>query len=459
MDTKKKLLFLIGAMLIIIFIIILLLIFTVKNIENDMSNNIYNQVQNNYIDSKNNIYNNSDEVYYNEIEINQTVKEQEFNMVKFVSNKKEYFTIKQIVANYIELLGNKNNEVINLMAPKYLQEFNITESNINYYIPQKDEHTQDYYIDIENMFENQISDKTKLYFIGGNISIKYLPETYFLNVMIEIDTVNMLYNIYPSEYITKYKLNNLKVGDKISFEEKEITNRNNMNKYVYSNIATEQYLANELFDDFSYKLQMNANSAYKKLSNEYKKNQYNTFEKFNEYLEKNKNIFNSMKINQYKVYSTDNYTDYICTDQYNNYYIFRQQDGIMRYTVFLDTYTTELEEFKEIYENGNENSKILVQIEKITQMINKEDYNSIYNKLNSTFKQNNFKDISKLKEYLKNNMYDINYIKVNNIYQNDDYYICECTLNNLKNTEEVKSMNIIIKLIDYNNFEMSFSFN
>ena len=38
------------------------------------------------------------------------------------------------------------------------------------------------------------------------------------------------------------------------------------------------------------------------------------------------------------------------------------------------------------------------------------------------------------------------------------YYICDCVLRNQENDKEYKDMTIIMKLVDDNNFEMSFSF-
>lgn len=378
------------------------------------------------------------------------------NQLTFVKNRSDYFIIKNIFDKYVNIIGEEENNVLkNMLSTQFKNQYG-TYDSAN--VLKLTNSSQYYKTTINEMLVAQIDNTNYVYIVKANCRVVNMDNsTFIITLMIEIDTANELYYIYPEKYVKDKGYNILKSGDTINFSVEPIDN-NLDNKYKKIT-KTDGEMAEEYFNDYKELLKYYQNEAYQKINSDYAKSKFGNKETYIKYLENNKSNIALMKINQYKVYSTDNYTDYICTDQYYNYYIFRQQDGIMRYTVFLDTYTTELEEFKEIYENGNENSKILVQIEKITQMINKEDYNSIYNKLNSTFKQNNFKDISKLKEYFKNNMYDINYIKVNNIYQNDDYYICECTLNNLKNTEEVKSMNIIIKLIDYNNFEMSFSFN
>lgn len=375
----------------------------------------------------------------------------------FVENRSNYFIIKNIFDKYVNIIGEEENNVLNNMLSTQFKNQYGTYDSVN--VPKLTNSSQYYRTTINEMLVAQIDNTNYVYIVKANCRVVNMENsTFSLTLMIEVDTVNELYYIYPEKYVNDNRYNNLKSGDTINFSVEPINN-NVANKYKKIT-KTDSEMAEEYFNDYKELLKYNQNEAYQKLNSNYAKSRFGSKDSFNKYLENNKSNIALMKINQYKVYNSDNYTDYICTDQYNNYYIFRQQDGIMRYTVFLDTYTVELDTFKEEYNNSkNDESKLSVQLEKITQMLNKKDYNTIYNKLNETFKNNNFANVSKLQEYLKNNIYDVNYIKISNTYKNDDYYICECTLNNLKNTDETKSMNIIIKLIDYNNFEMSFSFN
>ena len=59
-------------------------------------------------------------------------------------------------------------------------------------------------------------------------------------------------------------------------------------------------------------------------------------------LKNNSSYLYTMAINQYKISSEAEYIDYICADQHESIYTFRQQGGIMRYTAFLDDYTIEI---------------------------------------------------------------------------------------------------------------------
>ena len=91
-------------------------------------------------------------------------------------------------------------------------------------------------------------------------------------------------------------------------------------------------------------------------------------------------------------------------------------------------------------------------------MINHKDYNAVYNVLNSTFRDNNFKTINNLKKYIQNNFYQINDIEIKNGTDKDNFYTFTCKLINQENSKDSKNINIIISKTDNTNFEISFSF-
>lgn len=443
--------------LIIFFLIFTIIIMSLLININKKSKNTDNTEMLNTVTEDNTIVAEDEEYYYPDNEF-----KAEYNKtLEYEKVKTNYIMIENLVKNYIYLIGERDNEtLINLMAPDYVREFNKTRDNIlsNTNIPQLKNTSQVYYLEIENMLVAPISDQIYLYIVQGQGSIKYTNETFNINIMIELDTQNCLYNIYPQEYLENKKILNAKAGNILKYNTKEINDRG-VNHFNYINKVTEQEIANKLFDNYKYNLIYDRQEAYIKLNKSYANKKFGSQLEFNAYLDNLANIINNIRINKYKVYTTNEYTDYICTDQYNNYYIFRQQGGIMRYTVFLDSYTVELDAFKANYEDANDDTRVAMQIEKINQMLNMKDYNAIYNKLNTTFKNNNFKNVYDLKDYLQKNFYDINLIELNEYQQKEDYYVCECILKNSKNDSEKKNLNIIIKLIDSNNFEMSFSIN
>ena len=69
------------------------------------------------------------------------------------------------------------------------------------------------------------------------------------------------------------------------------------------------------------------------------------------------------------------------------------EEEVGKYSVVLDTYTIDLPEFIEKYNSANEKTKVGLNIQKVFDAINNEDYEYVYNKLDNTFKQTNFKTV------------------------------------------------------------------
>lgn len=381
-----------------------------------------------------------------------------YNILAYETSRKFYSTIEVLTNNYISYIAYNNTEVLqNIVSNAYKMQYGINDNNISKItaIP-KTTDRQQYKNILTEILSARIEDNIYVFLIRGKGRVIETNQQYEFYIMIQMDTNNKTYSIYPQQYITDKGYNKLKVGDRINIKLEDIK-RNTSNQFEFTN-KTDLEMANAYFDNFKELIQYYNNDAYSKLNSEYSKKRFGSISKFNSYV-KDANVIENMSINQYIVQSYRNYTDYICTDQYNNYYIFRQQGGIMRYSVFLDSYTVELDTFKQNYEEADENTKVAIQIGKFKQMLNTKDYNAIYSKLNTVFKNNNFNTVTKLENYLKNNVYDINTIEIEDFNQNNDYYVCNCILTNQKNTKEQKKITIIMKLIDFNNFEMSFNIN
>lgn len=445
---------------IILFIIIVILI-TLSNNTNKTIDNINKNVISNDNETNNNVVNNSiiddernGEIAYEGSEVSNDVKK-----IKSLEDKNTYFTLDALCQNYINLVANEcKEELMNVVSSRYIKEYNINESNILdiIEIPKMTNINQYYKIVILDILTVRIDQKTSLYIVKGKGRLVGNSDVFEYNIMIEVDNNQSVYSIYPSQYLKDKGYDKLVQGNQINYTANNII-KNKDNEFMHT-LKDDLEMAKEYFNNYTEMLAYYKQDSYNKLNFQYMKEKFGSEQNFYNYLDEIKYIIYTMQINKYKVYHTKYYTDYVCTDQYENHYIFRQKNGIMDYTVFMDSYTVDLDTYKENYNNGNEVDKVKMQIEKFNQMLNTKDYNAIYNKLNSVFKQNNFNNVSNLKEYLQKNSYEINDIEIDDSYLNEDYYICECTLRNSKNTNEDKKINIIIKLIDYNNFEMSFSF-
>ena len=130
----------------------------------------------------------------------------------------------------------------------------------------------------------------------------------------------------------------------------------------------------------------------------------------------------------------------------------------MRSKVTLDNYTILSDTDTQKYQQATETDKARYQAETLIQKINMKDYKSIYDKLDSTFRNNNFKTVDSLKEYIKNNFYDINSIDVKDIYEEENYNVFKCEITNLRNNDETKQFTVVVSIKEGMDYAMSFSF-
>lgn len=441
-EKKSKIL----KCLIIIITIICLICLSLLIVINRKGKNVSKDVKKNEIQSTNQI---AEENVVTEQEEKDNSK-----ILKYTDNRTNYFTVRTLVQNYIDASAYRSaKQVMGVLSNTYINEYKITEENVFYNTDIKQISNSKVYLtySTEEIIESEQDNYIVAYLVSSQYKMSNSSEYTSTKTLVILDKHKGKYEIYPYQYINNNNLNKLKAGDKLDLKISSISE--DAQKFSYQE-KTDKDLVNELFDSWQNFILFDKEKAYNKLNSEFKNKKYNSLQSFQSYLN---NLGYIPRINEYRTYSTKDYTDYICTDQYNNYYIFRQQGGIMRYTVFLDNYTVELDTFKQNYEKADEETKIIINLGKFKQMLNTKDYNAIYNKLNATFKQNNYNNVSKLAQYLKNNAYAVNTITLDNYNQNNDYYVCECSLINQKNTNEQKNMTIIIKLIDSNNFEMSFN--
>lgn len=376
------------------------------------------------------------------------------NILQYVTDRNYYAIIKSISRNYISVASYGEKDIIrNIFSNKFIEEYKINDNNILSHtgVDQVSNTKINSTYIISDMLYT-VKDNIYIYIVKGKYRFSNWSNYRELNLMIVLDDTNEKYVLFPDEYLKKKNYSNLKENDILKLDD-TILSSEKVTSFSRVSLDDKEY-SNELFAEWKEKIFYDKKDAYSKLNNQYKEKRFSNYNSFADYLSNKKYI---PTINQYRVYSKDDYTDYICTDQYNNYYIFRVQGGVMRYTVFLDNYTVELDTFKENYNNGDDQTKVSIQIGKIKQMINSKDYSTIYEKLNNAFKNNNFKSVSELKNYLEKNLYEQNSINIENIIQKDGYYACECTLTNYKMKSETKNMSIIIKLDDFDNYEISFN--
>ena len=137
------------------------------------------------------------------------------------------------------------------------------------------------------------------------------------------------------------------------------------------------------------------------------------------------------------------------------YYIFMEEE-VGKYSVVLDTYTIDLPEFIEKYNSANEKTKVGLNIQKVFDAINNEDYEYVYNKLDNTFKQTNFKTVQELKNYVIQN-FSGKQLKYGECQQQGSLYIFDITIT--EGTKQEVSFSVVMQLKEGTDFVMSFNVN
>lgn len=448
MERKLKKIIIIVTVIIIIIVGILIYLLSTLNKEG-----ILNKID--------------DEIYYSDEDIHFR------NNVEKVTSKYDFFDTIICIEKYIDLLQKLDNsyyqeknelvlstieiykeELYNLLDEDYIKNYNITLKNM-------DEKFSKYYANIsfnvENMYVIDIKEELPVYFVYGNLININNNKTEEYGFIVKRDTQNLLFTITPYDYMleNKYIENNiLKQNlDKIKNTKLE----SNGDNYYTSNAYDDEYISKYYFDIYKTNLQANVDEIYNKMNKNYREKRFKTLQNYKNYINENYNELIKCNINQYNVETQNEYTNYICKDQFDNYYIF-QETNIGEYTILLDTYTLEEEKFNKKYDIATNNEKVAMNITKIIQMINVKDYSSSYSLLSNSFKDRYFKTEENFKQYIKSNLYSYN--EVNLVNFSDEisgvftYYI---EVSNKENKKDKKiKMNIIMQLLEDTKYQLSF---
>lgn len=365
-----------------------------------------------------------------------------------------YFETTNTSGNYVvdeEQSSSNISYMYSMLDEEYIEFKNITEENMIDNIPKLNNST----IQITKMYVSQRTPDIAVYFVYGYFNDRVNNvQTNFYNIL-KMDMLNDTFKIILQD-LAESKYSNIEIGKNIEIEEfTEIKNENNANIFEYEIISDEEY-AEDLFNQYKQNLIYNRRLAYEQLDNEYREKRFPTYEEFEVYVERNSKRNVLMQIDKYQKNVYEGYTQYICVDVTGKYYIFNET-YVAEYGAILDTHSIDLPQFVEEYEEANNQKKVGLNIEKILDALNDKDYTYVYNKLDETFKANNFEDIGIWEEYVKNNFYDSNEFIYNNISEENEIYITRVLVNNSDNENENKNITFIMKLLENNDFVVSFS--
>lgn len=418
------------------------------------------------------IYLNRGEVIYN---IDESGSEEElYNIdtsIKYVTSRNDYYAVQTCVNKYYiyymsifdnedyneeidiedqELTKEQNKKYLyNMLDEEYINFKNITLDNID----TKLESINESNININKMYVSQKDVNMYIYLVQGRIRDVDSGNIKDFEVLLKLDALNKTFSIYLEDYIEE-NLKDLKLGGEINIQISDSIQNKESNIYDYKIINDETYIQ-DLFSKYKKELLYDKELAYIHLNQEYREKRFGDFSTFETYAKNNIKNNILMKISKYQKTNYDDYTEYVFIDQNGNYYIFNEK-SVMNFDVILDTYTITLPEYIKKYDNGTDQTKVGMNIERVITAIEAEDYKYVYNKLDETFKNNYFNTIEKFTIFIKNNFYEENTIEYLEFKNVGGIYTYSLNIMDSNNLEKTNNITFIIKLIEDRDFIMSF---
>lgn len=412
----------------------------------------------------------------------------EANKIEKIDSKEDYFFIKECLNKYstysndLLIVSQQENdgdinEITSEIEKEYMEQMkeelmtvipqfvknemnvNIDNAYQNVGIESGTIRINSVYTSLQTINEVAYEETTSIYaYVVDGVIIDENSQKDF-QVIILIDKISNTFLIIPENYIKLKKMNLEEGQNLLIYEEKEI--QNNVYNVFSTNTHSEQDICVDYFNEYKFNLEKDNEFIYEILNSEYKEKRFKNIDGFKEYVQKNINELKQATIIEYLVNYYSDYTEYVCKDQNENLYIFKEK-GVRDFELLLDTYTITTEKFKQEYENANEQKKVMMNVDKWIQMLNNRDYTTAFNMLDETFRNNNFNgDENVFEEYMRNR-YPLHYKasygqfdkRLENIYSQQVFFK---EIDEKAEAESSKEINIIMKLNENAEFVMSFT--
>lgn len=378
--------------------------------------------------------------------VKETIKTEK-EKVESVEDRERIYMVEQCISSYLDTTninnssyymydesGNKekfadeNEIILNLLTKEYTSKNNITKNNIENYVDKLDKDV--FFVPLQMKYINN-GDIYQYAMIGYITDFDYniIKEVGF-KVNLDMSATktgnsDLSFTIEPIHE----EINDI---DEVQLEIKLTSvEKNDYNIVQYITTNTEEDCKRYL--DYYKKMTLSSpEEAYNRLDEEYRNLRFGSLDAYKQYIEENKKDIQSIQISQYMTNTENGVKQNIAKDKYGKIYIFEGVD-LFDLSIKLDTYTIETATFKEQYENGNEEVKVQMNINKFILMINNQDYKAAYNLLDDNFKNNYFKTLEEFIDYVKVYMYRYNNLELRNFNVNGNVYICDVTLTDATN--------------------------
>ena len=403
------------------------------------------------------------------------IKETKAYMKKVLSAN-EYYTVKSSIDKFYSNIATLNSEyknkdmtqeeyekiiakrIYNRFNKKYIEDKNITVESI--LLTYKGYEYSDFII--EDMYVTEQDNGISLYLVFGKQINKDENTNSEYGFLVALDWRNLIYSIAPYEFMEENDLTNVNkiIDNNIEIELDEI--KENDDNTFSMIITDEKDLVRNIFSEYKLNIKYNIENAYNLLDEDYSKKRFKSKDIGEKYLKETYANVVGDSLSKMAVNDENNeYTQYVCKDNKENYFIINMKSESFSYTIQLDTYTIDIKQFLDKYNSASEENKVTLNLDKFRQMLNLKDYESAYNVLDETFRNTKFGTIDNFEQYVKDNWFDNNKFEYEEVNKNGNVYTLSTNIINNNADDNSYKQNInkvfIIKLKEGTDFAMSFN--
>ncbi len=232
--------------------------------------------------------------------------------------------------------------------------------------------------------------------------------------------------------------------------------KNEDNEYSFYNESDEN-ICREILNNIKFNIKYNPEEIYNSLNEEYRLKRFKDKEDYYKYVENIQENLSKGSFIKYESSYEGKSKVYRIINQYNMNIIIKQ-NSIIDFNIMLDNYTILDNNYISKYNSLDNESKAHTNVDLFIRMINTKDYERAYEKLNSTFRDNNFGSVENFENYINSNFYNYGILSVERVEQRGDVYVVETRIYNDASVQATSiNKDFIVKLNDGTNFELSFN--
>ena len=337
---------------------------------------------------------------------------------KILDNPTIFYTIEDCINAYLNAIKEQDaNKVYSLLSEDYINNNGITVENVLTYVDNIEQNHS--FIAIKMNGSN--NDGLEAYAVEGIKDDGTYNEKMFF--IVELDTNNSTNSITPLFRENYSNIEEIQEVPTVAVP----SNENNVFKY---NRVKDEDIIVKYMQYYAKLIQGNTQKAYELLDDEYKVQRFNnSYDSFVSYANEIQNTYNELNIVSYTKNTIEGNTVYNLKDQYERVYEINQLLP-MQFTMKLDDYSIETEDFKAKYAEATNQVKAVTNVDKFMKMINNKDYEHAYNLFNETYKESNFNTLEAFIDYVENNFFEHNYYNISSVSQQGSYYIANVEIKN-----------------------------